>query len=193
MGTITDIFKTIIVSFVFVVLRKVVSLLYKKWLKLAIKLQKKYNKKHRLHKDYNMHRFDTVSMTYQLDMQDGNFIAMILFLILILIILIIPSHHDILFNVLAVILSVLFFLYCWFVRQSWAKNYRMLFYISCGVSVLLTAHIVVSLIWTTVIVIGYSNSIHLMLLIWSTMLFEITINNDVKKRQGTVSVKPKKQ
>ena len=176
MGAITDIFKTIIVSFVFVVLRKVVSLLYKKWLKLAIKLQKKYNKKHGLHKDYNMHRFDTDSVTYRLDMQDGNSMAMILFLIFILMILIMPPRNDILFNVLSATVSVLFFSYCWFVRKSWAKNYRMLFYISCGVSMLLTAHIVASLIWATVIVIGYSNSIHLMLLIWSTMLFEITIN-----------------
>lgn len=170
MRTIVNIIQTIGVSFMFVVFLRLVSFLRKVWLKTAIKTREKYNKKHGLHPENGVAEIDTTSLSYQIDSLEGTSVAVALFLVGLLLTLFVPIQNDNLFCLITTILSIIVFLCCWFMRNLGTKKYRVLVYIFCGVSLLLIAHFIVSLILDIVVLFEYSNSVNALLYIWGTMI-----------------------
>lgn len=170
MRTIVNIFQTIGMSFLFVMILKIVSCLRKLWLKTAIKIRKKYNKKHGFAPESGIGEIDATSLSYQIDSIEGGFAATILFLTGLLLTLLISIQKDQFFCIFATILLIAAFLCCWFARNFGTKKYRILVCLSCGASLILIVHIFISLIVDATILIEYSNSINALLYIWFAVL-----------------------
>ena len=170
MKSMVNIVQTIGMSFVFVVFLKTVSLLRKLWLKIAVKTREEYNKKNNFHPKTGVGEIDVNSLSYQIDSVEGGIVSIVLFLLGLLFTLFLPLQKDFLFCIIANILAIVMIIYCWFVRDSKTKKYRMLVYMSCILCLLFVVHIVISLILDTIILVGYSNSINAILYICSTLL-----------------------
>ena len=158
-------------SFILIVLLKAVSSLRNLWLRTAVKIRKKYNKKHGLPQNNGISEIDSNSLSYQIDNVEGGVVAIILLLAGLLLTLFVPVQKDSLFSIFAVGLAISAFLYCWFIRHYRTNKYRIFVYVSCCVSSLLTMHAVLSFSLNSIILVPYSNSINAILYIWSTMLF----------------------
>lgn len=68
-------------SIAIVLLLKIVSILRNAWLKKAIRMREKYNKKHDFHPENGIEEIDKNSLSYQIDSVEGAIAAVILFLI----------------------------------------------------------------------------------------------------------------
>ena len=158
------------VSATVVMLLKVAISLRKLWLKTAINIRKKYNKRTGLPPDYGVDEINENSLSYQIDSVEGSFAAAILFLIGLLLLLLLPTQNDMLFFIIAAILAGFMFAGCWTMRNKRTKKYRILLYILCGVSLPLIVHGIISLVTDTNTPINGNNSIGVLLYIWSTML-----------------------
>lgn len=169
MKAIVNIIQTMGMSIVLIVFLKVVLILRKLWLKAAVKIRKKYNKKHGLHPMSGISEIDETSLSYQIDSIEGSIVTVILFLMGLLFTLFVPIEANYLFCIIAIILFFLSFIGCWLMRYSGTRQYRILFYIFGGVSILLILHTLVSFFLNTVLLIGFANSINALLYIWFTM------------------------
>ena len=170
MRSIMIIIQTICMSFAFVLLLIIVSFLRKLWLKTAVKIRQNHNQKHGLPLNQGVGEIDSASLSYRMDSIEGRIAAAVLFLIGLLFNLIVPIPINSIFCIVAIGLSVIAFLFCFIVRNSGTKKYRLLFYISCGVSLLLVTHIIVSCCFDVMLLVKYNNGMNALLYIWSTML-----------------------
>ena len=157
-------------SIAIVLLLKIVSILRNAWLKKAIRMREKYNKKHDFHPENGIEEIDKNSLSYQIDSVEGAIAAVILFLIGGLLTLSIPISEAKLFSIIAIILSIVEFLYCWLARCKGTKKYRILVYAACFASLFLFAHALFCLLFDSILLVPYSNSINIILYIWSTMI-----------------------
>lgn len=168
--TISYIIQTCSIVFLLMFFSKMVLILRKLWLKIAIKTRENYNKKHKLHPHNGFGEVDENSLSYKIDSLEGNMVLVFLFLIGLLFSLFVPLQNDNLFCVVSTILSLTSFCYCFFMRSSGTNKYRVLVYIFCSVSLLFGIHIFASLIVGIKIFIEYVNSFNVLLYIWSAML-----------------------
>lgn len=168
--TIGYIIQTCGIGFILMLFLKMVLRLRKLWLKAAIKTRETYNKKHKLHPRSGLGEVDTTSLSYQIDSIEGGIVFVVLFIIGLLFSIFVPLQNDNLFCIVSTILLLAMFFYCWFARNSGTKMYQVLVYIFCMVSLLLSIHIVVSLVVEAKVLIEYTNSFNALLYIWFAML-----------------------
>jgi len=170
MKAILHILQTGALSVLFVLLIKIVSIIRVVWLKNAIRIREHYNEKKGLPSKYGIEEIDTSSVSYQVDTVEGVVAAVCLFLLGGLLTLFLPIPDSRLFSIIAIILSIMEFLYCWFSRYTGTKKYSILVCVSCFVSVFLFIHALYCLFWDTVLLVTYPNSIKTIFYIWSTMI-----------------------
>ena len=157
-------------SLAFVALIKMASFLRKLWLKTAIKIRKNYNTKHGLPQDEGIGGIDINSLSYQMDSVEGAIVSIALFLLGLLWTLIVPIQAHNLFSIFSAVISFALFFYCWSVRNSGTKRFRVLVYIACSATVILAVHIIASFILDTTLLVHYNNSFNAVLYIWTVML-----------------------
>ena len=160
-------------SIAIVLLLKIVSILRNAWLKKAIRMREKYNKKHDFHPENGIEEIDKNSLSYQIDSVEGAIAAVILFLL---------GGLLTLFIIIAIILSIVEFLYCWLARCKGTKKYRILVYAACFASLFLFAHALFCLLFDSILLVPYSNSINIILYIWSTMImYRLIVDRKMKE------------
>lgn len=170
MKVLFQIFQTLCLSIAFVFLLWIVSVLRSVWLKFAIKIRQKYNKKHGLPDEYGIGEIDKDSLSYQIDSVEGTVAAVCLFVLCGLLVLFVPISDADLFSIIALVISIAEFIYCLFVRSKWTKRFRILVYASGIVSLLLFTYALVSLLCRCALWVTYSNSIRTILYIWTAMI-----------------------
>ena len=118
MKVLFQIFQTLCLSIAFVFLLWIVSVLRSVWLKFAIKIRQKYNKKHGLPDEYGIGEIDKDSLSYQIDSVEGTVAAVCLFVLCGLLVLFVPISDADLFSIIALVISIGEFIYCLFVRSK---------------------------------------------------------------------------